>query len=90
MDSKEIKKLLGSVRVRSINGTRNKQKVTYYIQAWKQHDSEDVFSNELRTRALKVIYGEDFTTENAGSVHAGNVSSKSISMTPSQWDILLN
>ena len=87
MDSKEVKKFCKqfdkNVRVRSINGTRRGEKVTWYIEAWGNFEGHTT----LRTLALRVIFGENFDIGQRAI--AGNIQTNSLTMSPQQWQSLI-
>lgn len=94
MTSKQVKEFFASggvpVKVRSINGKHNKQPITWFIEARTPHYEipNDKLSSlagckTLRTLALRVIYPNMQINDEA---IAGNVQYNSISMSPSQWD----
>lgn len=78
-------KLTGVWRVRSINGTRQGQKVTHYIEAWSK---EAQTTEPLREKCLSIIYGPQFA-DMSGKHTAGNVRENCITMNPSQWETLI-
>lgn len=85
MNSQKVKKFCQqfdpTCRVRSINGQRNKKKVTHYIQAWF------TTNKPLRVQALGIIYGGAYDVGN--NALAGNVRENHISMSPAQWAQLI-
>lgn len=80
-------------RIRSINGKRNGQKVTHYIEA-RSGSLTPIFPLEMRREMLKIVYGEDFKPRtspnpNAPSWVAGNITPHCVNMSPSQWGRLM-
>jgi hypothetical protein len=73
--------------VRSINGTRQGKKVTYYIEA-RSGSLDPIFSQEMRKTMLKLTYGNDFYTKNNTWI-AGNIAPHMVSMQPTHWQTLI-
>ncbi len=77
-----FKKSAPAVRVRSINGRRNGEPITHYIEAWNLETKR-----ADRVRALGIIYGDKF--DQGEQALAGNVRENHITMRPEEWEIFL-
>ena len=91
-NSQPIKKFVQQfdkgARVRSINGTRNKEPITHYIEARLNYGGAVTFPMEFRKLCLETIYGLDFKP-NSEEWEAGNVSRYHVSMSPIQWALAM-